>query len=798
MLRDIRHALRAFAKKPALATLIVLTLALGIGANTAVFSVFDQVILAPLPLREPERLVRIQEQHRNAANLTGATFHDLHSRSRTIRQMFAYRIFTRNLTDVRRQLFPEQVDVAFVSPDFFAVAAARPAVGNEFSSDSYRASATPAVILSDSLWHKMFNADRSIIGQSVLFHGVPATVAGVMPPSFTFPENVQAWAPLTDQSAFLQNRRSHLYRTIGRLEPGATLQQARAELTALGASIEADSRGSDSVISLMATDLQSSIVGDVRQPLIVLLFAVGFVLLIACANVTNLLLARAISQQKEFATRIALGATRIHLIRQSLSESLLLAFAGGLAGCTLGLWSVRLLALYYPGAIPRLQYSTLDWRIALFTVFVSIVSAAVAGLLPLLQISETAPSAALAGSGRGTELSTRSRMRSAVLVSETALAVILLVAAGLLIRSLVRVQQVDPGYDTANVAVIPVTLPSADYPKFESTIQFVDSALTNLASVPGVKSVAAAGVLPLRPAPQTDFELVGKPNDPSNSPSAFVFTATPEYFKTLSIPLISGRTFTAADNSTAQTVVLINQSMANLYYSGENPVGRTIIMKDWGDPLPAQIVGIVGDVRQDSLETDPKPAVYFSFAQFQQGTLVTYLLAKTDSTPQSLAATLRERIWSVDRRMPVQVSTMETIIGDSLARRRFMLTLLSAFAGIALLLAVIGVYGVISHSVSQRTREFGIRLAIGAQRRQVLLMMLRQGLTISLTGVVIGLIVAFFLTRTMQSLVFGVSATDPLTFAAVSALLLFVAIAASLLPAYRAMCVDPAIALRQE
>ena len=358
-------------------------------------------------------------------------------------------------------------------------------------------------------------------------------------------------------------------------------------------------------------------------------------------------------------------------------------------------------------------------------------------------------------------------------------------------------QQIDPGYDASNVAVIPITLPSADYPNFKNTLQFVDSAVSNPA-IPGVNSVAAAGVLPLRPAPQTDFELVGKPRDPDNEPSAFVFTATPEYFKTLSIPLISGRSLSAQDTPAAPTVVLINQRMVNLYYPGENPVGRTIIMKDWGDPLPAQIIRVVGDVRQDSLETYPQARRLFQLCTFPQGTLITYLLAKTDSSPQALASVFRQRIWSLDKRIPVQVSTMEIVIGDSLTRRRFMLTLLSTFAGIALLLAIIGVYGVISNSVSQRTREFGIRLAIGAQRRQVLLMMVRQGLTLSLIGVAIGLLLAALLTRAMKSLVFGISAADPLTFAAVSALLL-VAIVASLLPAYRAMRVTtPAIALRQE
>jgi putative ABC transport system permease protein len=418
--------------------------------------------------------------------------------------------------------------------------------------------------------------------------------------------------------------------------------------------------------------------------------------------------------------------------------------------------------------------------------------------LPALQLFNIDPNRALVSSGRSTETSSRSRLRSSLLIAETALAVVLLVSAGLLIRSFLRVQQVNPGYSPTNIAVMPVTLPDANYPSFESRLQFVDAALQNLASVPGVRSVAAAGVLPLRPAPVTTFELEGKSADPANQPEALVFTATPDYFRTLSIPLLAGRFFTELDTRSAPVVVVINKAMAEQYYGGENPVGRTITMKDWGDPLPAQIVGVVGDTRVSSLESAPGPAVYFSFAQFPQGTLVTYLLAKTDSDPKLMTAALRSRIWDADSKMPVTVSSMEEIVGESLARRSFLLALLGSFAAVAAILAALGIYGVVAYTVSQRTREFGIRVAVGAQRRHVLRMVIVQGLRTAAIGIASGAILAALFTRTMESFLFGVRSIDPLTFISVALLVLVVAILACLAPALQATRVDPIIALRNE
>ena len=797
-MHDLRHALRLALKAPLFSAIVVLTLALGIGANTAIFTVVAQVLLRPLPLPQPERLVRIQEQHRRPQNLTGATFHDLHERSQTFEAILSYRIFTRNVTDIRQQAFPEQVDTAVVSPDFFQVAAIRPMLGRTFTANEYRKGAPNVVILSNRLWRQVFSSDRNTVGQTILFHGKPAEVVGVMPPAFSFPENVQAWTPLTEDAAIPQNRRSHLFTTIGRIKAGVTLEQARAELHAIGSAIEHDNQQSDPGLNFLATDLQTSIVGDIRPALLILLGAVGFVLLIACGNTANLLLARSVSRQKDLAIRTALGATRFQLIRMLLTESLLLAIGGGALGVLFGVSAVRAIALSFPGSIPRLEGASLDWRIMLFAIVVSLASALFAGLAPAWQYSHVDPLRALNSSARGTESPARRRIRNVLLISEVALAVVLLTGAGLLIRSFVRVQQVNPGYDSKNLAVIPISLPGAKYDSFDKRLQFTESALEYLQSIAGVRGVAAAGVLPLRPAPATDFELAGKPLDPANPPAADVFTATPDYFRTMNIPLLSGRVFNNSDTNASPVVVLISQAMGNAYYLGENPIGRTIIMKDWGDPLPAQIVGVVGDIRQQSVETAPKPAVYFPYAQFTQGTLVTYLLAKTDSDPRDLMSAMRDQVWRVDRQQPVQVTTMEDILSDSLARRRFTLTLLGSFAGLALFLAMVGVYGVISYTVSQRTQEFGIRMAVGAQRRHVLSMVMRQGIKIAAIGLCLGIVCALALTRTLHSLLFDVSATDPLTFIGICGLLMLLATAACLVPAYRATRVDPMQALRYE
>src|SRR4051812_16967433 len=435
MREDLRHAFVALAKAPAFTLLVLLTLALGIGANTAIFSVVNQVLLSPLPLPSPQELVRVQERHGQVLNATGATFHDLRERTHTLAHVIAYRTFFKNVADVRQNSFPEQITTAYVSQDFFAVVGQRPSLGREFATEDFTPAAPKKVMLGNSLWRRMFGADPNLVGKTILLHGEPAVVAGVMPPAFDFPENVDAWAPLPEEQMFRQNRRSHLYRVVGRLQPGTTIAQAVAELNTIGAAVDADSHFADRGIALTATDLRESMIGDVRRPLLVLLGAVAFVLLIGCANVINLQLTRSFSKHKEIATKIALGATRLRILRYAISESLWLAAGGGVLGCLLGFWAVRLVAVSYPRAIPRLDKAVLDWRVMLFAVVASCLAAVIAGVLPALQMSRVDPAAALGGAGRSTESASRSRVRFSLLVCEMSLAVVLLAGAGLLIRS---------------------------------------------------------------------------------------------------------------------------------------------------------------------------------------------------------------------------------------------------------------------------------------------------------------------------------------------------------------------------
>jgi putative ABC transport system permease protein len=572
--------------------------------------------------------------------------------------------------------------------------------------------------------------------------------------------------------------------------------QASAELRSIGASIASDSHNIDPGLSLGGQDLRRSIVGDARPALLILLAAVAFVLLIACANAANLLLSRAVSHQKDVAIRTALGASRFRIIRQLLSETLLLSVTAGVLGSIIGLWSVRAIAAVFPAAIPRFQSPSVDWRVIVFASTVSLLCVIVAGLFPALQVSATDPVTAINATGRSSESRSRRRFRSVLLFSEIAVSLVLLTGAGLLIRSFVQLQRVDPGYDSDDLIVAPLSLPGATYDSFDKRLQFVDSVVRNISSVPGVRFVAAAGSLPTRPVAVTDFELAGKPLDPANEPSAQVVTATPGYLRTMGIRLLAGRNFTEHDTLHSPTVVLISQAMANKYYAGDNPVGRMITMKDWGDPLPAQIIGVVADVHQISVEADPQPAVYFSFAQFPQGTLVTYIVAKTGTAPQSLFSSIRQRIWDVDAHQPVELATMEQVFADSLMRRRFTLALLAAFAMLALVLTVVGVYGVISYSVSQRAQEFGIRIAVGARPWHVLSLILSQSLRTTALGVLAGIVASLALTRAMRSLLFHISPHDPLTLALVTLLLVFLSALASWLPARRATKVDPMEALR--
>jgi predicted permease len=798
MLQDVGYAFRMLRRAPGFTAVAVITLALGIGANTAIFSVVNAVLFRPLPLRQPGQIVRLQEYHQDPRNVTGATFVDVRERNRVFSQVADYRIFTRNLSDTRQAAPPEQVDVAYVSEDFLPLLGVRPFLGAGFTPDQFRENAGAVVILSYGLWQHHFGSDRNIVGKMITLHGEPHVVAGVMPMGFSFPEQIQAWAPLTDDMAFPQNRRSHLFTTLARVRTGISMDAVRADLQVISAQVQQENRNVDPGFTLSSERLQDNLVSSVRPTLLILMSAVAFVLLIACANVANLLLSRALVREKEIAVRAALGASRFRLVRQLLTESALLGLLGGAVGCLLGLASVRALYTAYPGAIPGLTAPTINVQVLLFVFAVSLLASTLFGSIPAFQSSGLNLHVQLVEGGRSTASARRQRIGSLLVISEVALAMVLLAAAGLLIRSFILLQRVDPGFDRSHLAVVRLSLSGPRYAEVPQRTQFVTSVLDHLRAQPGVQAVAAAGTLPFDLVPDTDVELEGHAYEPGNEADAEILTATPEYFRTMGIRLLAGRTFTPQDIPGSPTALVVNQTMAQRFWPGGTALGKRVIMKDWGPPLPGEIVGVVSDVKQDSLETNTQPAIYYSFAQFSQGTLTTYLLVRTVPDPLSLAAAIRDQIWSVDRDQPVSVVLMDQIVSGSLERRRFVLMLLGTFAGLALLLAMVGIYGVLSYSVGQRTREFGIRMALGAQQYQLLLMVLNQSVRRLIVGLTVGVAGALAVTRLMGSLLFGIGPTDALTFSLMAAILLLVALIASYIPARRVAKVDPMLALRNE
>lgn len=798
LLQDLRHEFRMLRKAPGFTAVAVMTVAIGIGANTAIFSMVNAVLFDPLPLHQPGQIVRLQEFHERPSNLTGATFHDVRERNHVFSQVAAYRIFSRNLSDTRQAAPPEQIDAALVSQDFFPLLAVTPFLGAGFAQEQFRKNAGGVLILSYGLWQHHFGSDREIAGRMITLHGDPYLVAGVMPMGFSFPEGVEAWAPLTDDMAFPENRRGHLFTTLARVKPGVSMEAVRDNLKTISEQIQQDDPNADPGFKFHPQRLQDNLVSGVRPALLVLMSAVAFVLLIACANVANLLLSRAVARQKEIAIRAALGATRFRLARQLMTESVVLGLFGGTVGCLLGLWAIKALYTAYPGAIPRLAPPAINLPVLLFAFAVSLLTSILAGSIPAAQSSGPNLQVQLADGARSAGSVRHQRVRSFLVITEVALAMMLLAAAGLLIRSFILLQRVDPGFDSSHLAVVRLSLPDSRYPELPERTRFVNSVLERLQALPGVQSVAAAGSLPFDPTADTDLELEGHVYEPGNEPNAEILTVSPEYFGTMGIRLLAGREFTPQDVAGHQTALVINQTMARRFWPGENPLGKRVVMKDWGPPLPGQIVGVVSDVKQDSLETLTQPAIYYSFAQFAPGTLTTYLIARTIPDPISLAAAIRDQVWSVDRDQPVSMVPMDKIISGSLERRRFVLTMLGTFAGLALLLSVVGIYGVITYSVGQQTREFGIRMALGAQRYQLLLMVLGQTVWKLAAGLAVGVGGALILTRLMGSLLFGISATDPLTFSLMATILLVVALIASFIPARRATTVDPVQALRGE
>jgi predicted permease len=805
--QDLRYALRKLSRTPGFTFIASLTLALAIGANTAIFSVVDGVLLRPLPFPEPERLVRIASV-KDGKNYPSSTldFIDLRDQSRSFAYAAAMAPSTVNLTAAAAE--PQRLELVRASASFFSLLGVQPALGRGFAAGEDALDASRVVVLSDRLWRSRFGADPRIIGRSLTLDGSPHTVIGVARRGFTYPTNPDLWAPLafTPNDLEPDNRGAHWLLVIGRLAPGATMTGGTQEVAAIARRLEAQYPEMNTGFSATLIPLREEMVGKVRPALLVLLGAVGFVLLIACANVANLLLVRAASREGEIAIRTALGAGRMRIVRQLVTESVLLAVLGASLGVLLAAWGVDLLVALGPQGLPRLDEVRIDGGVLLFTTLVAVVTGVAFGLIPALHAARPGIGQTLREGSRGTSSRGASeRVRRLLVVTEMALAVVLLTGAGLLIRSFVRLLAVDPGFRPEHVVTFNLTLPEPKYTSGQRVRTTVADLRERITSLPGAQSSAIGFGLPMSGMQfRTSVDVAGRPPLPPGKRNPIdVRIASPGYFATLGIPLVRGRDFASTDRATSAQVAIINADAARRYFPAEDPIGKRIEL-GWsrdtagsGGPtaMGGEIIGIVGDVKQFGLSADAAPMTYLPFEQAAINDISVVVRSAAD--PALLASAARRIVRELDPDLPIfGFTTLQDVIAESVSQPRFYTLLLGLFAALALVLAAVGIYGVISYLVSQRTRELGIRLALGATASQVLRLVLGQGLTLAVAGVIVGVGASFWLTRLIAGLLYGVGAADPFTFAGVVIVLLLVAGLACYLPARRAARVDPLTAIR--
>jgi putative ABC transport system permease protein len=809
LLQDLRYGIRMLLRSPGFTIVAVIALTLGIGADTAIFSVVNAVLLRPLPYDESERLVFLSERSAVLEGMSIAypNFLDWREQNNAFESIGVYRRQSYNLTGSSE---PERLVAGQVSAELFTVLRVSAARGRVFSNDEDQPGATPVVVLSHGLWQRRLGGDPEIIGQTLTLDGRSFTVIGIMPAGFLFPARAELWTPVGQlaKDPGWESRGNHpgLY-AMARLNPGVTVEQARDDMEIVAANLEKQYPDSNTGNRAAITPALENVVRGIRTALLVLLSAVGFVLLIACANVANLLLARATNRQKEMAIRAALGASRMRIVRQLLTESMLLSFASGALGLLLAQLGVKLIIAVSPNSIPRSAEIGLDPRVLTFTIAVSVLTGVIFGLAPALQASKPDLNETLKDAGRGST-GGRRILRSGLVVAEVALTMVLLIGAGLMIRSFYRLQRVDPGFAPDNLLTFSVSLPQRKYPEGQQRINFYQQLLQNLSGVPGVQSAGMATGLPLgNNGWQSGFWIEGRPPPPQGQePLTEVAFASPGYFDTMKMTLLRGRSFTEQDVQppappdpqrpafTRPTVTIIDEEFARRYWPDGDPVGQQITF--WGGKVT--VVGIVRRVKMEGLSTDSnRVQSYYPYAQNPAGSMS--IVLRTASDPSSLADVARQQVLAIDPDQPIYaVQTMGQIWTDSIAPDRLYLMLLGTFAAVALVLAGVGIYGVMAYSVTQRTHEIGIRMALGARQSDVLGMVVRQGLKLTAAGLVIGLGGAWLATRAMASLLFEVSATDPLTFGVISIVLAAVALAACFVPARRATKVDPMIALRYE
>ncbi len=796
--QDLRFGARMLLKQPGFSLIAVVTLALGIGANTAIFSIVNAVLLRPFPYPAPERLVILGE-YISSESVSYPNFVDWRAQHTVFDGISAVRgNESFNFTGSGE---PERLQGRLVSAEFFSTLGVKPLVGRDFLPEEDRPSATPAVILSYGLWQRRFGADPGVIGQQLTLNNQRFTVVGVAPPRFQFGEEADVTVPIGLQAERFKNRGSDPGTgVVARLKPNVSQQQAEAGMNVIAARLEQQYPKTNKGRRVLIKPLHESFVGNVRQPLLILLGAVGLVLLIACANVANLLLVRASARQKEMAVRVALGASRVTLIRQLLTESVLLAALGAALGILLAFWGTSVIAAQLPDGIPRLQEAKVDAPVLVFTLAISLLTGLLFGLAPALQASRPNLTEGLKEGERGSS-GRRQWLRNVLVVGEVALTLMLLVGAGLLIQSFRRVLGVDPGFNPQNLLTMQVSITNPDG---QQIANFFEQLQQNVGNLPGVKAVAVSNGLPFGGTNHPTFVIEGRP-EPEKKPNAQRYAVSPDYFQALGIELIKGRVFNAQDTRDSPRVVVIDEVLARQHFPNEEPIGKRIRQPSADSPS-LEIVGVVRHVEPYSLDGQgPGPAQFYTNFNQQPLQLIPNsvrrinLLVRTEVEPLSLASAVRAQIAALNKDQAVfNVRTMEQAVAQSVAPRRFSMLLLTVFAVVALALASLGIYGLMSYAVAQRTREIGVRMALGAQVSDVLRLVIVQGMKLALVGVALGLVAALALTRLMKSLLFSVSTTDPLTFLLIALLLTGVALLACYLPARRATKVDPLLALRNE
>jgi putative ABC transport system permease protein len=826
--RDLRHALRLSRKNPAITAIILLALALGIGANTVIFSAFNTVMLRPLPYTDPERIVTVWDSFPQAGikkfGVTYANFIDMKERNHVFEPLALYVAASNTTFNLTGIAGPERVQGTRATGDFFRAMGVQPLMGRTVMTEDEQQGRGHVVVLGYNLWQRDFGGNPRIIGSSIKLNDEDYNVLGVMPQGFEFPSGAEMppgqqfasatelWVPLTTPVAGVErtDRSGHSYRAVGRLKPGVTIEQAQADVRAVAQQLVAEHPVENDGLSTAVTTLRENQVGELRPAMLALLASVGFVLLIACANIANLLLSRAAVRQKEFAIRAALGASRRRILQQLLTESVLLSVTGGLLGLLLSVIATRTLVAYVPTNIPRINEVSVDFRVLLFTMSISLLTGILFGMAPALHASKSDLHEGVKEGGRSVSAGVgQNRLRNMLLISEVILVFVLLIAAGLMLKSFGRLLNVTPGFDPQNVLTARVTLPSTPYPAQKKRV-FYHQLVDRLEEQPGVEAAAVIRDLPLSGTdPRYGFKVEGRSDEAQDGGYSVRYRIiSPGYFKAMGIPLKQGRYFDEHDDENGAGVAIINESAARTIWPGQNPIGQVVVTDGGLAREKCVIVGIVGDIKFGGLDTQPDPEMFIPYPQLPEKVMQAAIgsmavVVRGKGNPTALVADVRRQVAAIDKDVPVSsVFTMNELLANSLSSRRFNLLLLVIFAGVALLLAAVGIYGVLSYWVSQRTREIGIRMALGAQRTDIFKLVIFQAMSLVLIGLGIGLGAALLLGRvlsgTFSGLLFGVSAFDPLTFVSVTLVLAAVALLACYVPARRAVRVEPTIALRYE